>query len=46
MAGFLHLVEAYAALAGTVGYVIWVSLDMYYLIKQRHLTAGDRELEE
>lgn len=31
----LHLVDSYAALLGTFGYVVWLSLDMYFLFKDR-----------
>jgi len=31
----LHLVDSYATLLGTVGYVVWISLDMLSLIRQR-----------
>ncbi len=31
----LHLVDSYAALLGTVGYVVWISLDMYFLLRER-----------
>ena len=38
----LHLVDSYAALLGTVGYVVWLSLDMFSLVRER-LTRGDSE---
>ena len=31
----LHLVDSYAALLGTIGYVVWLSLDMFFLLRQR-----------
>jgi hypothetical protein len=31
----LHLVDSYAALMGTVGYVVWLSLDMFFLLRER-----------
>ncbi len=31
----LHWVDVYAALLGTVGYFVWLSLDMYFLLRQR-----------
>ena len=31
----LHLVDSYATLLGTVGYVVWISLDMFSLIRER-----------
>lgn len=31
----LHLVDVYAALLGTVGYFVWLSLDMFFLLRQR-----------
>lgn len=37
----LHLVDSYAALLGTVGYVVWMSLDMYYLFRKR-VTKRDK----
>jgi hypothetical protein len=39
----LHLVDSYAALLGTVGYVVWISLDMYFLLRERILTSGHGE---
>jgi hypothetical protein len=42
----LHLVDSYAALLGTVGYVVWLSLDMYFLIRERVLERGKREDED
>lgn len=31
----LHLVDSYATLLGTFGYVVWLSLDMFFLFKAR-----------
>jgi len=31
----LHLVDSYATLLGTVGYVVWLSLDMFSLLRSR-----------
>jgi hypothetical protein len=31
----LHLVDSYATLLGTVGYVVWLSLDMFSLVRER-----------
>ena len=39
----LHLVDSYAALLGTVGYVVWISLDMYFLLKERVLKSQQKE---
>ena len=39
----LHLVDSYAALLGTVGYVVWLSLDMYFLFKERLLKSQEKE---
>jgi hypothetical protein len=38
----LHLVDSYATLLGTVGYVVWLSLDMFSLIRER-LTKGSQK---
>ena len=35
LAKFLHLVDLYVALLGTVGYVIWITLDMYFMTRER-----------
>lgn len=40
----LHLVDSYAALLGTVGYVVWMSLDLFFLLKGR-VMRGDRHDE-
>ncbi len=39
----LHLVDSYAALLGTVGYVVWLSLDMYFLIRERVTKRNKQE---
>lgn len=39
----LHLVDSYAALLGTVGYVVWLSLDMYFLIRERVTERNKQE---
>jgi len=41
----LHLVDAYAALLGTVGYVVWISSDMYFLLKGRVWYSEEKEEE-
>ncbi len=41
----LHLVDSYAALLGTVGYVVWLSLDMYFLLRERLLKSQEKERE-
>ena len=37
----LHLVDSYATLLGTVGYVVWLSLDMFFLVRKR-ITKGSK----
>jgi hypothetical protein len=39
----LHLVDSYATLLGTVGYVVWLSLDMYFLIRERITRVNKQE---
>ncbi len=39
----LHLADSYAALLGTVGYVVWISLDMYLLLRERLLRSRDEQ---
>ncbi len=41
----LHLVDSYATLLGTVGYVVWLSLDMFSLIRER-LTKGNQHHDD
>lgn len=35
LADALHLGDTYAALLGIVGYVVWITLDMIFVLKQR-----------
>ena len=37
LSAVLDLVDMYAALLGTVGYVVWITLDMYFMIRERLL---------
>lgn len=39
----LELVDTYAVLVGTIGYVVWIGIDMIFLLKERG-DAGMRRL--
>lgn len=32
---FLHLVDSFASILGIVGYVVWLGLDLFFLLKER-----------
>jgi hypothetical protein len=42
----LHLVDSYATLLGTVGYVVWLSLDMFSLLRERLKKGGQKHNDE
>jgi len=41
----LQLVDVYAALLGMVGYFVWLSLDMFFLLRQRARAASAADKE-
>src|SRR5690349_3442608 len=46
LSGLLHLADAYAAILGTVGYAVWITLDLVFLIIERARRGTKRESNE
>lgn len=35
LSGILHLADSFAAILGTIGYAVWITLDLLFLILER-----------
>jgi len=42
----LHLADAYSTLVGVVGFVVWITLDMYLLVQQVRFNKTEDSKED
>ncbi len=41
----VHLVDTYAGLLGVVGYLMWITLDMYTIVVSMRIRRGSEEVK-